>query len=243
MLYSELFVLCHSTLWRYTMNVVLVEDDFTYARIAVAALEKAGHRVFQPAAIRRRLTLETALAAVPQLTELGVRVAVVDGNLTSGDISGIDGRMVARTIREQCPGLVTIAWSTVEYDWGDEFVRKGKKEEDSAALVEAVDRAVGGLEVQSRFEVGRKVNITCYQKGCDEVLITVILGEEFKVDSSFVSGGRAGRIRWAQDVGVRGFALVDRRNCPNCGTQLDDVVVVLKDGRVRVAFGYDREPA
>ena len=102
----------------------------------------------------------------------------------------------------------------------------------------------------SQFEAGKKVEMTCYQKGCKGVLISVILGEEYEINPSFIRSGGVGRLGWNPDSETKGFNLGKSLggsgycNCPNCKTLFGEVIIISNGrGKKPIIFGYDPEPA
>jgi len=87
-------------------KVFVTEDDERFQKIIKRYLEEAGHSVIATAT-----NLDQALAMVDQLEQLGVDVAVLDGNLDKDDVSGYDGRTVLEAIREKTPRVKTIGMS------------------------------------------------------------------------------------------------------------------------------------
>ena len=69
-----------------------------------------GHRVVLTAR-----TLKEALDIIPRFKERGVQVVLVDGNLSSGDLSGLNGKMIVEAIRSQVPEVKTIGTSASGY--------------------------------------------------------------------------------------------------------------------------------
>ncbi|HTW96489.1 MAG TPA: hypothetical protein VMD74_02395 [Candidatus Methylomirabilis sp.] len=102
----------------------------------------------------------------------------------------------------------------------------------------------------AHFKKGSKVKISCYQKGCEGVSMTVTLGEEERIHPSFVQGGGVGRFQWSPNTVAKLFNLGESLggsgylNCPHCRTLFGNVTIV-SSGRFKKAtiFGYDPEPA
>lgn len=109
-------------------KVFLVEDDKNYRGAVRMFLELVGHTIVFEAD-----SLEDALKKIPELTKKGVRVAILDGNLSPHDTSGNDGRRIAVEMRRQTPGIKIIVNSDREYDFGD--VWTGKEIEKLAQVV------------------------------------------------------------------------------------------------------------
>lgn len=87
-------------------KVFVAEDDKRWQDIIKSLLTDAGHSVVLTAQTR-----EQALGAVPQLKELGVQVAIIDGNLNPHDSNGADGQALLAAIRAQVPGVKTVGMS------------------------------------------------------------------------------------------------------------------------------------
>ena len=66
--------------------------------------------------------------AVEKLTELGINLALIDGNLKKDDDSGADGQAVLSAIRTKAPGVITIGVSGLSVPGADQQVSKGKIE-------------------------------------------------------------------------------------------------------------------
>jgi len=112
-------------------NIFVVEDMLNFRAGVKHYLEEAGHSI----AIEEK-TLDGALIAVQKIDELDITVAVVDGNLTTGDNSGKDGQTISEAIRQKRPDVKIITYSSAKYSWGDVFVWKNL--DDFSKLVEAV---------------------------------------------------------------------------------------------------------
>lgn len=87
-------------------KVFVVEDDKFWQMAIKGVLEDAGHSVVASAT-----TLDEALVMVEQLKEMGVDVAVLDGNLDPDEYQGFDGQTVLRAIQEKAPEVKTIGMS------------------------------------------------------------------------------------------------------------------------------------
>lgn len=110
-------------------KVFLVDDNEGYRdTVKIVLRGVTGHEVVAEAG-----SLVDALNEIPNLLKKGVNVAILDGNLTPGDISGDDGRTIASEIHKQAPEIKVIVNSTEPYDFGDRFVKKDIRE-----LAEAV---------------------------------------------------------------------------------------------------------
>ena len=118
-------------------KIFLVDDNKSDLFNTRYFLEKAGHEIIVEAT-----SLDKALMLIPELTEKGVNVAIVDGNLTPGDSSGRDGQMVAREIRKQTQGqgikIVAYSSSSKKYEYGDIFIEKGPTKEGMREFAKAI---------------------------------------------------------------------------------------------------------
>lgn len=99
-------------------------------------------------------------------------------------------------------------------------------------------------------EVGEQCSITCYKEGCEHASISVTVGREFTVHSSFVRSGMdpgIGRIRIPAGSTVLGFELWEKFggsgycNCPNCNKLFGGVIAVIPPIGEAFLFGYDPE--
>lgn len=87
-------------------GVFVVDDSSLWQAGIKDELEESGHRVLLTAG-----TFEEALEKTQKLSELGVKVAIVDSNLSLGDWSGRDGRNIVKLIREFAPNVKIIGLS------------------------------------------------------------------------------------------------------------------------------------
>ncbi len=90
-------------------KVFIVEDSGSFIRKYGEKLTVYGHEVVMVATTKRE-----AIEMSHQLLELGVKVALIDGNLDihAPDYGhGNDGREVANKIRENAPGVITVGMS------------------------------------------------------------------------------------------------------------------------------------
>ncbi|HEY5601342.1 MAG TPA: response regulator [Patescibacteria group bacterium] len=101
-------------------NVFLAEDDNSWRRIAHQALERDSHQVLVEVS-----TFEDALEAITKAKEIGINVAIVDGNLTNEDASGTDGRLIANSLRKEIPEIKIVSFSGQPQNYGDVHVSKG----------------------------------------------------------------------------------------------------------------------
>ncbi|MFA5828322.1 MAG: response regulator [Candidatus Shapirobacteria bacterium] len=84
-------------------NVFVVDDDPSQQKTIRRLLESAGHHVAASAQ-----SLSEALAIVPQLRDLGVQVATLDGSLYGVRTAG---QLVLAAIKKQAPEVKTIGLS------------------------------------------------------------------------------------------------------------------------------------
>lgn len=84
-------------------QIFLVEDNAKVVKTLTEYLENAGHEVVETAT-----SLQEALSKIPTLSQKGVNVAILDGNLTEGEESGQEGEIVAEAIKAQLPYVIVI---------------------------------------------------------------------------------------------------------------------------------------
>ena len=87
-------------------RVFVVEDDGNWREMILEAIKYGGHEV-----VAISTTLQEALEAVGTLTELGIQVATIDGNLTREGNTGEDGKKILKAIRTHAPEVKTIGVS------------------------------------------------------------------------------------------------------------------------------------
>lgn len=97
----------------------IAEDDPEWQEIYKGILEKNGHEVLLTAANRAE-----ALAAVNKLTELGIDLALIDGNLNKWDSDGADGQAVLAAIRAKASYVKTVGVSALSVPGADAQARK-----------------------------------------------------------------------------------------------------------------------
>lgn len=108
-------------------KIFYAEDDESLRKINVLLLEDEGHQV-----VLQADNLKQAMEAIEngRLRELGVNIAIVDGNLTRGDCSCSDGFTVSKEIRGTGLPIKIIAFSGSLKDdaaYGDVYVDKGDR--------------------------------------------------------------------------------------------------------------------
>ena len=111
--------------------VFLIEDDKALIGVEKRFIQEGGHEIILLACSRQE-----ALDKISQAKELGVNVAVIDGNLGTGPN---DGPEVARTLKEAITGIKIISFSGDTVDWGD---FNPKKPSDISNLGETVTKAI-----------------------------------------------------------------------------------------------------
>jgi hypothetical protein len=106
------------------------------------------------------------------------------------------------------------------------------------------------MKMLAHLNEGDRVEIICYQEGCERISITATLGREYKVHPAFIQTGGVGRLRWKPDSHARGFELGKTFggsgycNCPRCHIMFGGVIAI-SNGRTKkpTLFGYEAEPA
>lgn len=94
-------------------RVVFFEDDKIWNDLVDKALVKSGHQI-----VFRTPNLEEALESINRFDELGVDVAIVDGNLESDEClenNGEHGRIIAEQISEKKPKTRIIGFSNIRF--------------------------------------------------------------------------------------------------------------------------------
>lgn len=113
-------------------TVFMVEDDEQWRDINRSNLERAGHKVVAEATTRAE-----ALEQVGKLGELGVNVAVIDGNLDTLDgVFGGDGQAVLAAIRQLAPGVKVVGMAGDTIRGADINVGKRHAEKLANAVTE-----------------------------------------------------------------------------------------------------------
>jgi len=97
-------------------KVFLVEDENALREMEKRFIEMEGHEVVLIACSRQE-----ALDSLVRVKELGVDVAVLDGNLGTGKD---DGPTIARALKGTMAGIKTISFSGDVVDFGDKNLRK-----------------------------------------------------------------------------------------------------------------------
>ena len=92
----------------------VAEDDSWWQEIYRDILEGEGHQVLLTATNRAE-----ALAAVEKLGELGIDLALIDGNLNEWDSDGADGQAVLAAIRAKAPNVKTVGVSALSVRGAD----------------------------------------------------------------------------------------------------------------------------
>lgn len=112
-------------------KVFVAEDDPSIQQVIKWFLSKGGHEV-----VLQAQTLSEALRSIKQFEKLGIQIAVIDGNLTPGDISGSDGYQLATAIRQLAPNVTTIGMSVLSVDGVDIDLGKNRISELGKAVTE-----------------------------------------------------------------------------------------------------------
>ncbi|MEI6596739.1 MAG: hypothetical protein WCL13_00815 [bacterium] len=100
------------------------------------------------------------------------------------------------------------------------------------------------------YKKGDEVKIRCYKKGCEDILMTVILGEEYKIHPSFMQLRGVGRLHWRPNAKSKRFELgktlggSNYCSCKKCQTQFGGVIIISRGrGKNPIIFGYGPESA
>ena len=104
-------------------RVFVAEDNKTWQKIIAEYITAAGHEVILTAT-----TLEEAEEAIVKFSELGIQVAILDGNLGEYSYESSDGRYLLSLIRKNSPDVKTIGMSAIsvpgtDIDLGKENAR------------------------------------------------------------------------------------------------------------------------
>ena len=103
-------------------RVAIFEDHEMVADSLTRGLEWMGH-----SAVATAKTLGEAEQLIANLAEDGLDLAIVDGNLTRGDISGRDGANITRLLKGKFSGIVVIGMSgNNEVEGADHQIIKGQ---------------------------------------------------------------------------------------------------------------------
>jgi len=97
-------------------KVFLVEDNNDLRKVEKRFIEMEGHEVVLIVCSRQE-----ALDKINQVKDLGVDVAVIDGDLGTGKD---DGPEVARILRETIAGIKIVSFSGDVVDFGDKNPQK-----------------------------------------------------------------------------------------------------------------------
>ena len=106
------------------IKIFLAEDHELTRRLLRELLVQRGYEVALEAS-----TLEEALSSVVKLKELGINVAILDGNLGKGKQQCQDGHTMARAIKKTKAHVCVIAYSSNSMDlanYGDFYVNKNE---------------------------------------------------------------------------------------------------------------------
>lgn len=112
-------------------KVFIAEDQEDWRNWVKKSLEKSGHEIAIVAS-----SPEEALEAVNQLADLGVQVAIVDGNLRRNEVSGEDGKAIIEAIRNRAPDVKVIGFSGLEVKGADVNFSKASHISGLAAVVD-----------------------------------------------------------------------------------------------------------
>ena len=87
-------------------KVFIAEDNLVWRSFFADALSDGGHQVVATAS-----SMDEVNKIIPQLGELGVQVALVDGNLTPEAFNGSEGRKIVSTLRQIYPDISVVGVS------------------------------------------------------------------------------------------------------------------------------------
>lgn len=87
-------------------KVAIFEDNTDWQEKFKSQLTQYGHAVVLTAA-----TYAEALEAITTFDELGVQIAIVDGNLSPNTDSGSEGQNLVRVIKQQTPHVKIVGMS------------------------------------------------------------------------------------------------------------------------------------
>lgn len=94
-------------------NVFLVDDEASWTRTARKSLIEAGHKVPLEAT-----DVNSAYNLIARAQELGINVAVLDGNLTGMDFNCNEARRIADALKAQIPEIKIVALGSERADFG-----------------------------------------------------------------------------------------------------------------------------
>ncbi len=89
-------------------SLVLFEDNETSIKLAQMVANEIGWAII---AVAR--TVDEAQRLIPQLQEMDIEYALVDGNLSAGEYEGYEGLAITRAIHEQAKKVKVIGFSSV----------------------------------------------------------------------------------------------------------------------------------
>ena len=112
-------------------KVFVAEDDPDFLDTLQFELEDAGHTITLTAT-----SLESALSAVGNFQELGIQVAIIDGNLKQDVYSGVDGRQIVSAIRSVVLGVKIIGMSANSIPGVDVDLGKARVQEVGKVVTE-----------------------------------------------------------------------------------------------------------
>ena len=101
-------------------KIFIAEDNVSYRDALKDLLDYCGHTVVLEAG-----SISEALEKTKEAKGLGVNIAILDGDLGSGDV--YDGPKIAKILRKEIPGIKIISFSAKPAGWGDVNPGKGVK--------------------------------------------------------------------------------------------------------------------
>jgi len=105
-------------------RIFYAEDSRVVRNAMRLNLQDLGHEI-----IVEVTTLDDGLEQINKAVELGVNVAIIDGNLRPMDISCEDGRKLSSALKEAIPSIVIIAnpGGEIDPDYGDIIITKNER--------------------------------------------------------------------------------------------------------------------
>ncbi|MDD5147756.1 MAG: response regulator [Candidatus Daviesbacteria bacterium] len=103
-------------------KVFIAEDVERWQETIRRKLEQVGHSVVLTAS-----TLSEAIEEVKKFRDKGIQVAVIDGNMNSGNSGGQDGEILLAAIRSTTPEVKVVGMSSHPIEGVDINVLKGNE--------------------------------------------------------------------------------------------------------------------
>ncbi|MEK7503739.1 MAG: response regulator [Patescibacteria group bacterium] len=100
-------------------KIFFAEDDDLVRKLVRRVCLASGHTIELEAT-----TLEDALEKIKLAKEMGVNVAVLDGNLTKGERLKDDGEIIAQALEKEIPDIIIVSHSAILRKWGKKNLTK-----------------------------------------------------------------------------------------------------------------------